>query len=133
MNNVKAALVGLGASVSLCGAAWAQAEAPQIVRDIERADGPGRIVFEHQCAPCHGTAPGADGSPMLPGTEVLTAKYEGALPGALELRSDLSAPVLKLFVRRGTGAMPMFRPSELSDQQIEEVADYLSRTAGLNQ
>ncbi|MXO87316.1 c-type cytochrome [Altererythrobacter aestuarii] len=93
---------------------------------------PGRVIFARQCAPCHGTAPGDDGSPMLPGTAALTAKYEGRLPGLLELRSDLSAPVLNLFVRRGSGAMPMFRKAELSDADLAAIADYLAATAREN-
>ncbi len=94
-----------------------------------RADLPGRVIFERQCAPCHGTGPGDDGAPMRPGTAALTVKYNGDLPGALELRSDLSLPVLRMFVRRGSGAMPMFRPSELTDADIAAVADYLAATA----
>lgn len=123
----------LGAAACLCvtvGAAYAQ---QQMIGEIERADLPGRQVFEHQCAPCHGTGPGDDGSPTLPGTAALDAKYEGRLPGQLELRSDLSAPVLSLFVRRGSGAMPMFRKGELTDEQIAQIAEYLSATAALNQ
>ena len=100
--------------------------------DIVRPDMPGRQVFEHQCAPCHGTGPGADGSPMLPGTAALAAKYDGARPAALELRGDLPAPVLRLFVRRGVGVMPPFRKSELTDGQIDELAAYLAATAAAN-
>ena len=100
--------------------------------DIVRPDLPGRVVFENQCAPCHGTGPGADGAPMLPGTAALAAKYAGTRPGALELRGDLPAPVLRLFVRRGVGAMPAFRKSEITDAQIDEVAAYLAATAAAN-
>ncbi|MEN7538300.1 c-type cytochrome [Aurantiacibacter flavus] len=100
--------------------------------DIVRPDMPGRQVFERQCAPCHGTGPGADGAPMLPGTAALAAKYDGAKPGALELRSDLPAPVLRLFVRRGVSEMPPFRKSEITDAQIDEVAAYLAATAAAN-
>lgn len=128
---MKTALV-LGAAACLCVTVGVAAAQQQPVRDIERADLPGRQVFEQQCAPCHGTGPGDDGSATLPGTAALDAKYQGRLPGQLELRSDLSAPVLTLFVRRGSGAMPMFRKGELTDQQIEQIADYLSATAVLN-
>ena len=100
--------------------------------DIVRPDMPGRQVFAHQCAPCHGTGPGADGAPMLPGTATLAARYDGARPAALELRSDLPAPVLRLFVRRGVGAMPPFRKSEITDAQIDAVAAYLAATAEAN-
>jgi len=120
------AMGGFGASVAQDG------DAPPI-REIARADLPGRVVFEQQCAPCHGTGPGDDGALMLPGTQALATKYAGAKPGALELRDDLPAPVLNLFVRRGVGAMSAFRKSELSDAQIEQIAAYLTATARLNQ
>lgn len=116
----------VGALVSL--SAVAQVSMPEVVR----ADLPGRMIFERQCAPCHGTGPGDDGAPMLPGTAALAAKYGGDLPGELELRGDLPAPVLLLFVRRGSGAMPMFRPSELTDADIAAVADYLAATSRLS-
>ena len=99
----------------------AQDEDPQVAH--------GHQVFEYRCAPCHGRGPGDDGSDMLPGTAALTEKYQGARPGALEDRSDLSAPVITLFVRRGSGAMPFFRASELSDADITAIAAYLAQSS----
>lgn len=112
-------LVVLGAAVSLSAAA--QSEDPQIAH--------GRQVFERQCAPCHGRGPGDDGSPMLPGTAALAEKYRGSRPPALEDRADLAAPVITLFVRRGSGAMPFFRASELSDADIAAIAAYLKESS----
>ena len=66
---------------------------------------------------------------MLPGPAALAARYQGALPGALELRDDLDAEALRLFVRHGIGAMPSFRKAELSDADIEAIAAYLAATA----
>ena len=106
--------------------------APPPIRRIARADLPGRVIFEQQCAPCHGTGPGADGSAYLPGTAALEAKYHWDKPPQLELRNDLPAPVLRVFVRRGSGAMPAFRPSELTNAQIDQIAEYLAATARLN-
>jgi mono/diheme cytochrome c family protein len=63
---------------------------------------------------------------MLPGSAALAAKYQGKLSPFLEDRSDLNADALKVFVRRGVGAMPMFRKTEISDSEIEAVAAYLS-------
>jgi len=63
---------------------------------------------------------------MLPGTAALAAKYQGKVPPALEDRGDLSAEVLRAFVRHGSGAMPMFRKTEASDQDIEAIAAYLA-------
>ena len=113
------------------GAAAAQTT-PSVQPEIVRVDHPGRALFTANCAPCHGTGSGDDGSPMLPGTAALAAKYGAERPAALELRNDLPAPVLKLFVRHGVGAMPGFRPAELTDAQIGLIADYLLANAQAN-
>lgn len=108
------------AVLSLTLSVSAQDEEPQVAH--------GRQVFERQCAPCHGRGPGDDRSEMLPGTAALAEKYESTLPPALEDRRDLSAPVLTLFVRRGSGAMPFFRKAELSDADIAAIAAYLAES-----
>lgn len=121
-------IIALGVGALAGSAALAQT----VVREIERPDMPGRLVFEQQCAPCHGTGPGDDGSPTLPGTAALDRKYGGDRPGQLELRSDLPAPVLRVILRRGSGAMPMFRKGELTDAQIDQLAEYIAATAAAN-
>jgi len=85
----------------------------------------GKIVFERVCAPCHGKEAGTDGARMLPGSAALAARYQGKLSPYLEDRTDLTADALRVFVRRGIGAMPMFRKTEISDSQIEAVVAYL--------
>jgi len=97
-----------------------------------KADHPGRMTFERQCAPCHAAGPGDDGARMLPGTATLARRYEGRLPGALELRTDLGVEAVSYFVRNGAGAMPPFRKSEISDAEIAGVAGYLKATAEAN-
>ena len=90
----------------------------------------GKLVFARNCAPCHGRGPGDDGSPTLPGTSKLDARYKGSgTPGALELRSDLNTDALRLFVRNGIGAMPMFRKTEVSDADLDAIAAYLKSSA----
>ena len=86
----------------------------------------GKVVYERVCAPCHGKGAGTDGAHLLPGAAALEARYQGKLSPYLEDRNDLTADVLKVFVRRGIGAMPMFRKTEISDSEIEAVAAYLS-------
>lgn len=116
------------------GASLAQApRQPQALPKVVKADLPGRVIFEHQCASCHGAGPGDDGAAMLPGTTNLARRYQGDLPAALELRDDLDGDALRLFVRNGIGAMPSFRKSELSDAEIDEIAAYLQATATLSQ
>jgi mono/diheme cytochrome c family protein len=89
----------------------------------------GNAKFQHSCAPCHGAGVGDDGHAMLPGTDALRIKYKGAVPpvpALLEERTDLTAPVLKVFVRHGSFSMPPFRPTELTDVEIADIAAYIA-------
>lgn len=114
-------------AVGLVGVAAVSAAADpgRLVSQIEQ----GRQVFTDVCAPCHGEGPGTDGAKLLPGTAALEARYQGKIPSALGDRSDLSADVLRYFVRNGTGAMPMFRKTEVTDGDIEAIAAYLAQSA----
>lgn len=86
----------------------------------------GREIFLVECAPCHARGPGDDGRKMLPGTEALQIKYKGAIPPALEDRDNLSKEVLAVFIRQGVFSMPPFRKTEISDQDIDAIAQYLA-------
>jgi len=86
----------------------------------------GRAKYAQTCAPCHARAPGGDMRYAMPGTRALAIKYRGALPAALEDRSDLSYEVLRVFVRNGSWSMPPFRPTELGDEEIRDIAAYLA-------
>jgi len=94
-------------------------------QDAER----GKAKFDHSCAPCHGAGVGDDGRAMLPGTDALRIKYQGSLPALLEQRTDLNADAIRTFVRRGTWSMPPFRPTEVTDRDIQDIAAYLRRTS----
>jgi mono/diheme cytochrome c family protein len=82
---------------------------------------PGKQVFDRWCAECHGRGPGH------PGTQSLEVKYQGKVPGALEDRTDLSPEVTAHFVRNGVALMPFFRKTEISDADLQELADYLEK------
>ena len=83
----------------------------------------GRPVFEKWCAPCH--APG----PNHPGTAALEALYGDARPGALEQRTDLTDAIVRLAVRQGAFSMPFFRKTEVSDADLDVLAQYLVKSA----
>ena len=92
----------------------------------------GNAKFQHSCAPCHGAGVGDDGHAMLPGTDALRIKYKGAVPPVpplLEERTDLTAPVLKVFLRHGSFSMPPFRPTELTEAEIADIAAYIADKA----
>jgi mono/diheme cytochrome c family protein len=127
------ALVGLVTFLIATGAAKraraqdSQASAPQSGQVAE-----GKAVFQKVCTPCHGTGWGTDGAPALPGPAALALKYKGQVSPLLEQRSDLTPALVKAYVRNGTGAMPMFRKTEITDSQIEAVAAYLLESARKN-
>lgn len=99
----------LAVLVSACSAA-AAADAPA-----------GKQIFERHCAACHAAAVGA------PGTQQLgwTRGKEFAL---LEERKDLQADYVRFVVRRGLFEMPSFRPTEIDDVELGQLADYLAKS-----
>ena len=94
----------------------------------------GKEVFQARCQACHGDYPKdrAQGGllvlPPMPGTQALQAKYKGEKPALLEQRTDLTPEVIAVFVRHGTGSMPFFRPTELSDGDLKALGAYLARS-----
>jgi mono/diheme cytochrome c family protein len=83
----------------------------------------GKVVFDKWCAPCHGP------DPKLAGTTALQAKYDGAVPAALEARSDLTPEIVATFVRNGIAWMAPFRKTEVSDGDLADIGAYLAKPA----
>jgi (+)-pinoresinol hydroxylase len=109
-----ARLVVLTVAAALVGAA-AHAQDAAAVKQ-------GQQVYEYWCTPCHGK-----GERGYPGTTALQAKYKGALPSALEDRTDLTPAAIRFVVRRGISIMPFFRPTEVSEADLAALAAYLTR------
>jgi mono/diheme cytochrome c family protein len=80
---------------------------------------PGQSLFARWCAECHAPGHGHPGTQQLGWTR-------GAKLAVLEQRRDLTAPYIQFIVRNGLGAMPAYRPSEISDAQLVELASYLA-------
>lgn len=81
----------------------------------------GYVQFQEYCAVCHGAGVGK------PGTLALQAKYKGAKPALLADRTDLTAALVKTYVRNGIAVMPFFRKTEISDADLDAIAAYLTR------
>ena len=81
----------------------------------------GQRVYLNFCEACHGSGVGK------PGTAALQAKYKGALPALLTMRTDLTKSFVKQVVRHGVSMMPFFRKTELSDADLDALAQYLAR------
>lgn len=115
-----------GALCWLVGLAVLAAAAPAFAQDDASGDVErGKQVYERSCAMCHG--PGLHGRRLLPGTAALQVKYGGKLPAVLDERTNLSAAYVERVVRRGLEGMPFFRPTEVTNQELRDLAAYLSR------
>jgi len=102
----------------------AAADSPTISwtwRPVADSVEPGKAEFERSCSICHGTGPDR------PGTSSLQIKYAGKVPALLEERTDLSADLVRYYVRNGFAMMPRFRKTELTDAQVDAIAHYLTR------
>lgn len=80
----------------------------------------GEQLYQHWCSACHARGPGH------PGTQALEARYGGAMPAALEDRTNLSPEVVAIFVRNGISVMPFFRKTEINDGELAALGAYLS-------
>jgi mono/diheme cytochrome c family protein len=114
MNNARTAML-LGLSLMMTSATFASPGASPDQDQIDR----GHKVYDKWCFPCHGTGVGK------PGTDSLAAR--GQKPAVLEERTDLTAPMIKQFVRHGVLFMPMFRKTEISDAELDAICAYLTR------
>jgi mono/diheme cytochrome c family protein len=81
----------------------------------------GRAVYTQWCAPCH------DPGVTHPGTHALTVKYQGVKSGVLLEWKDLTPDTVKYLVRHGISVMPQFRKTEISDPELDALAQFLSR------
>ena len=83
----------------------------------------GEDVFNTWCYACHDeNLPWSGG-----GTQALEAKYMGEKPGNLLERTDLTPDIVKLYVRTGLYRMPPFRLTEIDDEELEDLAAFLTR------
>jgi (+)-pinoresinol hydroxylase len=120
-----------GDSASSADSAWWPLPAVPASEPGDPLERRGHGVFQQRCAACHGEIPaeifGPPFLPPMPGTQALRARYSGALPAELERRTDLTPEFVKAIVRNGQLSMPPFRPTEVSDEDLEALATYLGR------
>lgn len=127
--------IGLFLAGTVSGnALWGQVpEAGQTSRELGILQAPpsqpadliarGEAVFNYWCRACHGP------EMTKPGTAALAVKYRGSLPAALAERTDMTPDVVKHWVREGISMMPFFRPTEISNADLEALARYLTRSS----
>jgi mono/diheme cytochrome c family protein len=83
------------------------------------ADLTGKEVFDRHCVHCHGAGDEMTGTQQL-------ARTRGKDKALLTERDDLPPEYIRMIVRQGLKAMPAFVPSDLTDAQLQALADYLA-------
>jgi len=81
------------------------------------AENPGAMVFQKHCYDCHHEGQGA-------GTMRLKER-SGEAMSLLEERKDLVPTHVRHVVRNGLLAMPPFRPTIITDAELETLINYL--------
>lgn len=83
----------------------------------------GRRIYANWCVHCHREGGSA--------TRVLEQRYQGKVPAVVEERTDLAAARIVRLLRTQTPGMTAFRPTDLTDSDLEAVAAYLTRNNAL--
>jgi (+)-pinoresinol hydroxylase len=128
-----AAFAGLALAAGVCGQEQSSSWTTFSPRGRETASPllkRGEEAYQARCNLCHGRVaqdvkPGMGG--RMAGTEALAIKYQGRKPAVLEDRTDLTADEVEYYVRHGSGIMPFFRKTEVSEADLDAIAAYLSR------
>ena len=117
-------ITGIAIAAACCGLAVYAQETESLAPELEQ----GKRVYEHWCAPCHGPGIGLPGFGALPGTQQLGIKYRNTdIPAVLDERTDLVPVFIETIVRQGISFMPQFRKTEISDEDLAMLTDYLTR------
>ena len=112
-------LTGCSNEAEESSSAISVADHPSVEVVITEAAGrSGEQIYRRHCKACHD--PGAG----HPATLLLGLKY-GADKAVIKGRKDLNAGYIKTVVRGGLLEMPPFRPTEISNGELELIAEFV--------
>ena len=97
------------------------------VEMVEGATRTGEQIYQRHCSACHDAGPGHpghDAGPGHPATLLLGQKY-GAEKAVIKGRKDLNQVYVKAIVRGGLLEMPPFRPTEITDAELDVIAEFI--------
>ncbi len=83
----------------------------------------GEALFSNKCGACH--LAGGMGTNLL--TKQMLAAKRPPQDGMLANRTDLAADYVKTVVRNGKMAMPRLTKVDVTDTQLDAIADYLGK------
>jgi mono/diheme cytochrome c family protein len=116
-------VAALAAPAALFGAAVANAgdDGVTLPPYASTPDTPaGERVYRKWCSHCHDPGIGH------PGTQAIEAKYKGKRPGVLTEWTELNPEYVELMVRQGISVMPQFRKTEISDEELRALAEWMA-------
>lgn len=118
-------LLLLGAVLTGCGTAPRERQPARPVAQVPAPPppAPGKVLFDSWCLPCHGAGPGHAGTQAI-------GRRLGIDHAVLLLRKGLTPAYVKSVVRNGFHMMPPFRPTEITDQELQLLADYVASGGG---
>lgn len=111
----KIALTAFGLAALLATAATAYAVQLPAAANHDRPGG--KLLYERYCAGCHDAGPGHPGTMLL--------EQLGRPHPPLIGRSDLEPDFVRAVVRNGLVEMPPFRPTELTDGELDQVIAHI--------
>ena len=79
----------------------------------------GKRLFDFWCLPCHGAGSGHAGTQAI-------GRRLGFDQAVLLNRSGLTPAYIQAIVRNGFQMMPPFRPTEISDSDLQKLAAYVA-------
>lgn len=82
----------------------------------------GEDLYQQWCAGCHDPGPGH------PGTMRMEGDF-GAENSVLRDMQAINRPLIHFAVRQGFQMMPPFRPTEITDEELDRIADYILEEA----
>jgi len=132
MSNNSWALAACAAAVLFVGTGAVAADDGKAVGPTEKGAtdvARGKLVFAQWCQGCHAPMGGPGGAFGFPpaGTNRLQQRYQGAVPAALEDRTDLQPELIRTAVRQGLPIMPPLRKTEVTDADLDAVVAYLTQ------
>ena len=85
---------------------------------VESSNRAGRVIFELHCAGCHDPGPAHAATKQL-------ALVRGEDKAVIMQRKDLTADYIKYIVRDGLLEMPPFRPTDINNAELDNLATYI--------